>query len=203
MRRLPAVTGMNAIFADFLTSVATSVQRQELSERETDRLGAVALDLAAAALAEQVDAEDQLAPETRRQALLARIEAFIEVNLRDADLTPAEIAAHHHISLAYLHRRFQPRELTVTAWIRHQRLARCRVDLADPRLRTRPVHALAARWGFRHASDFSRAFRTAQGVSPSEYRDQALSEQGWPLGRRTVKEPATDCQRHPRPPVTS
>jgi AraC-like DNA-binding protein len=38
------------------------------------------------------------------------------------------------------------------------------------------VHTIAARWGIPRASDFTRAFRTAYGISPTEYRFQALSE---------------------------
>jgi AraC-like DNA-binding protein len=168
---------MNAILARYLTSIATAIGNAEVGEREAKRLGEVALDLAAATLAAQVDAEDQLGPETRRQALLARIEAFIEHNLGDPDLTPTVIAAHHHISLGYLHRLFQPRELTVAAWIRRQRLERARADLADLRLRARPLHAIAAQWGFRHAADFSRAFRAAHGLPPGDYRHQVLSRE--------------------------
>ncbi|WP_427925117.1 helix-turn-helix domain-containing protein [Streptomyces sp. cg40] len=173
--RLPGDVGMNAILARFLRSVAGAVVRGEVSEPEMRRLGEVALDLAAAALAAQVDAEDRLAPETRRRALVSRIETFIELNLGDPDLTPGVIAAHHHISLGYLHRLFQPRELTVTAWIRHLRLERCRADLADLRLRLRLVHAIGARWGFRNPADFSRAFRAAYGMPPGDYRRQALA----------------------------
>jgi AraC-like DNA-binding protein len=175
-RRLPADTGMNAILACYLTRVATAIDHGDLGALDMKRLGAVALDLAAATLATKIDAQDQLAPEARRQALLARIEAFVDHNLGDPDLSPAAIAAHHHISVAYLHRLFQPRELTVAAWIRHQRLERCRVDLADPQLRTRPVRAIAARWGFRHPADFSRAFRTAHGMPPGDYRHRALGQ---------------------------
>jgi hypothetical protein len=87
-QRMPAVAGMSAIFARYLTSLASAVERGEVSEPETQRLGEVAIDLAAATLAAQLDAEDRLTPETRTQALLSRIEAFIEHNLGDPDLTP-------------------------------------------------------------------------------------------------------------------
>jgi AraC-like DNA-binding protein len=174
-RRLPAGTGMSAILARYLVSVASALEQGEVSEPETGRLGEVALDLATAALAVQVGALDRLPPETRRQALVSRIEAFIEHNLGDPGLTPAAIAAHHHTSLGYLHRMFQPRELTVAAWIRHQRLERCRADLTDPRLRGMPAHAIGARWGFRSPADFSRAFRAAHGIPPGDYRRQALA----------------------------
>ena len=60
--------------------------------------------------------------------------------------------------------------MTVAGWIRSRRLERCRRDLADPSLAARPVAAIAARWGFSSAADFSRAFRTAHGVPPAEYR---------------------------------
>lgn len=131
--------------------------RGDVGEPETERLGEVALNLAAATLAAELGAADQLAPETSRQALLCRIEAFIEHNLGDPGLTPTAIAARHHISAGYLHRLFESRELTVAARIRHLRLERCLADLADPRLRLRPVRATGARWGFRSPADFSRA----------------------------------------------
>jgi AraC-like DNA-binding protein len=174
-RRLPTGTGMNAIFAGYLASTATALEQGEVSEPDTERLGEVALNLAAAALAAAVGAEDRLAPETSRQALLCRIEAFIERNLGDPGLTPTAVAARHHISPGYLHRLFEARELTVAAWIRHLRLERCLADLADPRLRPRPVGAIGARWGFRSPADFSRAFRAVHGLPPGDYRRQALT----------------------------
>jgi transcriptional regulator GlxA family with amidase domain len=58
----------------------------------------------------------------------------------------------------------------VAGWIRSRRLERCRRDLADPSLAAHPVAAIATRWGFASAADFSRAFRTAHGVPPAEYR---------------------------------
>jgi AraC-like DNA-binding protein len=38
------------------------------------------------------------------------------------------------------------------------------------------VHAVAARWGFPRAAEFTRAFRSAYGVPPGELREQALTE---------------------------
>lgn len=174
-QRLPGDSGMNTVLAGYLDGLAATVSRGDVGEPEMERLGELALHLTAATLAAQIDAEDRLSPEVRRRALLSRIEAHIELNLGDPALTPAEIAAHHHISAGYLHRIFRSHELTVTAWIRHRRLERCRADLADPRLRSRPVHAVAARWGLRDAAHFSRAFRAAYGAPPAEYRRAALT----------------------------
>jgi AraC-like DNA-binding protein len=172
--RIAATHGLPAILAQYLSSIVTARHDDPLRPADRHCLGAVALELASAVLAAQADVEDRLPPETRQQALRSRIEAFIRHNLRDPDLSPATIAAHHHISVGYLHRIFGSRDRTVAAEIRHQRLQRCQTDLADPRLARQPIQVIAARWGFRHAADFSRAFRTAHGLSPREYRQQAL-----------------------------
>ncbi|MFJ6863393.1 helix-turn-helix transcriptional regulator [Streptomyces termitum] len=94
------------------------------------------------------------------------------------------VAAAHHLSLSYLHRVFgrQSGGETVAAWIRSQRLERARQDLEDPALRTTPVHAVAARWGIPRASDFSRSFRAAYGVSPHEHRTRAMKGAGGGTG---------------------
>jgi AraC-like DNA-binding protein len=118
-----------------------------------------------------------LPPETRQEALARRVTAFIRQNLHDPELTPRVIAAAHHISVSYLHRVFQQhtRGETVAAWIRGRRLEGAHRDLADRSLRTTPVHVIAARWGYPRASDFTRAFRTAYGLPPTEYRQEALA----------------------------
>jgi AraC-like DNA-binding protein len=95
-------------------------------------------------------------------------------------LSPAAAAAAHHLSLRSLQQLFRDEGLTVAGWIRARRLERCRRDLADPALDARPVAAIAARWGFSSAADFSRAFRAAHGMPPAEYRRSA----------RGVKKPA-------------
>jgi AraC-like DNA-binding protein len=100
-----------------------------------------------------------------------RIRAFIEQRLADPELTPATIAAEHHISLRYLHKLFHGQGITVAGWIRDRRLERCRRDLADPTLTARPISAVAARWGFTNPAHFSQAFRAAYGLSPRQFRE--------------------------------
>ncbi|WP_206641596.1 helix-turn-helix domain-containing protein [Nonomuraea polychroma] len=107
-----------------------------------------------------------------RQALALRIRTYIQRHLHDSELTPRSVAAAHHISVSHLHRLFQEQGDTVSAWIRDQRLERTRRDLADAALIDVPIYKIAARWGFTRAADFSRAFRTAYGVSPREFRSQ-------------------------------
>jgi AraC-like DNA-binding protein len=98
------------------------------------------------------------------------MQAFIDDHLSDPNLTPNAVATAHHVSTRTLQRVFQGNGLTVSGWIREQRLARCRRDLADPRLGQRPVHAVAARWGYVDAAHFSRAFHAAYGIGPLAFR---------------------------------
>lgn len=163
--------GIGALLTQFLTSLTA-----EISTYRTDdgpRLGMVATDLISALFAHILD-EDDSSPEARRRTLIRRIRTFIQQNLDDPSLTPRAIAAAHHISPSYLHRLFQDEQLTVAAWIRHQRMERVRRDLTDRTMHPTPIHAIAARWGFPRPADFTRAFRTAYGLAPSDYRRQAL-----------------------------
>lgn len=168
---LPARTGSGALLASYLTGLRE--QAPHCDEAELLRLGSVGFDLATAFLATRIEATAGLPSDTRRQVLLARIHAFIDRNLADPRLTPAHIAAHHHISVRTLHQLFRTEANTVAATIRRRRLERCRADLADPRQRSRPIGALAARWGFLAAAEFSKAFRAAHGMTPTEFRHEA------------------------------
>jgi AraC-like DNA-binding protein len=172
MRRFSGCEGIGALLAQFLTQVT----RDSGSYRPDDgpRLGMIAVDLLSALFAHALDAGNSLAPETRRQELVLRIRAFVQKHLHDPHLTPRTIAAAHHISTSYLHRLFQNEEETVAGWIRRQRLERACHDLADPAQRTIPIHAIAARWGFSRAADFTRSFRNTYGMPPKDYRNQSL-----------------------------
>ncbi|MFI5983822.1 helix-turn-helix domain-containing protein [Streptomyces sp. NPDC051555] len=167
-RRIPGDRGLAAILASFMTSLED--HGAECAPEELRRLSTVAVDLVAACLAQQLDTEDRLPAEVRTRALVQRIHAFIEHNLGDPELDPAAIAAHHHVSVRTLHQLFHGQEESVHARIRRRRLERCRADLADPALRTRHVGAIAARWGFSGPVVFSRSFREAYGISPTEFR---------------------------------
>ncbi|MFF8271807.1 helix-turn-helix domain-containing protein [Streptomyces sp. NPDC016562] len=174
-RGLSVRTGPGVLLADFLLGLDR--QADVLRPADAPRLGEVTLGLVSACFAHFLDAEDTLPAETRHEVLIRQVRTFIQQHLADPELTPGTVAAAHHISLSHLHRVFGeqcPGE-TVAAWIRSQRLERIRADLADPSLRNRPLHVLAARWGIPRASQFTRAFRTAYGISPRDFRHQALS----------------------------
>ncbi|EPH41119.1 helix-turn-helix domain-containing protein [Streptomyces aurantiacus] len=168
--RLSSRSGVGALLAGFLGGLRENAERCDAEElRRLDGVGAA---LAATFLAGQLTGPPVVPAETRRQALLARIQAFIEHNLSDPELGPTTIAAHHHISVRLLHQLFQKHPETVSATIRRLRLERGRADLADRRLGHRSIGETAARWGFRHQADFARAFRLAYGMSPSAFRQE-------------------------------
>ena len=171
--RFRASAGLGDLTSQFLLQLARNVDHY--SPAEAARLSTAALEVLATRLAREQDVREWGTPEARRHALLTTVQSFIQKHLGDAGLTPGVIAAAHHISLRSLHQLFHDEGLTVAGWIRQRRLESCRRDLCDPALAGRPVAAIAARWGFSSAGDFSRAFRAVHGLPPAEYRSSARS----------------------------
>jgi AraC-like DNA-binding protein len=161
--------------ADLVSSMARQVARRigELPGAAGPRLGTALLDLLTVAFAARLGRPQAVPDDTSRRAMLVRVQAFIEHHLGDPDLSPGAVAAAHHISVRYLYLLFEQQGETVAGWIRQRRLDRCQRDLLDPALSGRPVSAIAARWGLTSAGHFSRAFRAAYGLSPTEYRTLA------------------------------
>lgn len=137
---------------------------------EADRSAAAVIELIAVTLASRLG-------DTRRvddDVLRTRVLGFIEARLSDRDLTPATVAAAHHVSVRRLHKLFQDQPLTVAALIRRRRLERCRADLARSGT---TVAAVAASWGFADPAHFSRLFKATYGHSPGA----RVSKDGAPI----------------------
>jgi AraC-like DNA-binding protein len=112
-----------------------------------------------------------LAPKSLpERSRLLQIYAFMRQRLNDPGLTPHVVAAAHAISLRQLNRILEDDGQSPSDWIRRERLDRCRRDLVDPILASRPVAAIGARWGFADPVSFNRAFRRQFGMPPGEYR---------------------------------
>lgn len=171
-RPMSGRSGVGALLARFLTQVVADTG----SYRPADapRLGMVLTDLVTTLFAHTLDADDSLPPETRSRTMTLRVKSFIRRRLHDPELTPGNVAAAHYISRSYLHRLFRAEGTTVAGYIRRQRLEGAYRDLADPALRATPIHVIAARWGFPRAAEFTRAFRTAYDITPSEHRRHAV-----------------------------
>ncbi|GAA3161577.1 helix-turn-helix domain-containing protein [Streptomyces virens] len=167
---VPVDHGMGGALYRWLADVAR--RAEEFTEADAPALASVTTDLIASVLGGCADSEDALPPESRRRALHTRVRDFIDQNLGDPSLSPATVAAAHGISVRHLHQLFAAEGEAPAAWIRHRRLERCRRDLADPRLRGRAVHWIAARWGFTDPATFSRVFRRVYGMTPTDHRHQ-------------------------------
>jgi AraC family transcriptional regulator, positive regulator of tynA and feaB len=107
-----------------------------------------------------------------REAMRAEIRRYVKTHLQDPDLGPASIARASAISVRALHALFEDVDASVAGLVRTERLARCLEDLQRPNGGS--VTDIAFRWGFCDAAHFSRVFKRAFGVTPSEVRHQAL-----------------------------
>ncbi|MER7341837.1 helix-turn-helix domain-containing protein [Streptomyces sp. NPDC000075] len=170
-RNLAASSG--AVLADFMKSLLT--RGPGIRPEELRAMGSVTLDLATAFLAHRLGDPGEAPAEARAQETLQRIYRFVDNSLGDPALTPQMIADRHNISLRSLHALFEDEPLTVAAHIRRSRLERARTDLARHDLSRQPVQTIAARWGFLTATGFSRAFREAYGITPTEHREISLA----------------------------
>ena len=101
---------------------------------------------------------------------LNNVQGHILDHLRDEDLSPTRIAQANRISVRYLHILFEPTGRSVSAWIQEKRLQRCREAIEDPALEGCKLADIAWQWGFKDASQFSRAFKARFGRSPRDYR---------------------------------
>jgi AraC-like DNA-binding protein len=162
--------------ARLLTGFLTEVARAPgvWTPNDALRLGATAVDLFALLVAALGRTDPAGEAESRQRILPLRVRAFIEDRLGDPRLTPAGVAAAHHLSLRQLQRVFAAEEEGVAGYIRRRRLENCRDDLAAPALADSPIQELAARWCFGSGAQFARAFRAAYRISPREFRKAAL-----------------------------
>jgi AraC-like DNA-binding protein len=99
-----------------------------------------------------------------RAALTVSAHQYIEANCADPDLTPAAVAAHHHISIRQLQVLLADAGESPAELIRRSRLSVAR-GLLDRGL---PVAEAAARAGFEDPGTFTRAFKRTYSMLPSE-----------------------------------
>ncbi|MCO1657609.1 helix-turn-helix domain-containing protein [Pseudonocardia humida] len=129
-------------------------------------LGAAVVDLTRAVVASAAGGRRER--DVLHETLRARVVAHIRAHLDERDLTPARIAAAHHISLRTLYNVWGDRGETLAEWIVRERLERVHRDLARMPAHS-TIFAVARRWGFVDQGHFTRRFRAAYGVAPREW----------------------------------
>ena len=153
-----------------------------LSRREERGIREALMDLAVAALCAERQPPVELRvfrpAAARHWALLCQ---SIEALLSDPALSPVKLAEAHNISTRHLHRLFKQAGTSFREYVRAQRLARCRNDLADQRLAALPVTEIAFRWGFNNSSHFSRCFKKTFGCTARDFRAACGAGPGIPF----------------------
>lgn len=103
---------------------------------------------------------------------LERIRRHIAANLHAPELDAEALCGAFRMSRSQLYRLFEPLG-GVAAYIQEQRLIRARAELSDPAHAHRRIFEIAFDVGFFSEAHFSRVFRRAFGLSPSETRARA------------------------------
>jgi AraC-like DNA-binding protein len=116
-------------------------------------------------------AEGFVPPETKsRLAALERIKRFVELHLSNPSLGSQFVAEGTGLSPRYINRLFEREGTSLMRYVLEARLARCRLELEDPRFGALGITEVAMRWGFNNLSHFSRTFHERYGMSPSAWR---------------------------------
>lgn len=107
------------------------------------------------------------------RAHLRRLRQAIESQMPDPRLSLRRLADSQGVTPRYVQKLFGANGETFSGYLRMRRLERCRQDLTSPQHATRSIPEIYNRWGFKGATQFSRAFRKRFGASPRQVRRQA------------------------------
>lgn len=165
--RFDSTTGPGLVLRECLLAMEAAIEQGTLTGCEQS-MGEAALDLVRALYVRSTYRLDRPSAGLRRQVL-----DYVDEHLGEPGLNAASVARAMFVSRSHLCRAFQAEGTTITRWIRHRRLERCRRDLLDPSLAHESIFAIAGRWGFVSQAHFSRIFRSAYGCSPRQMRQQA------------------------------
>ncbi len=103
---------------------------------------------------------------------LEEIEQFVTRNLTSRDLSANAIAQACNISPRYLCYILKAAGYTFSQLVWDKRLEKAKEWLLSPKMQSYLVHEIASMAGYKSAAHFSRAFRSACGCTPSEYRQR-------------------------------
>lgn len=169
---LDCTTGVGAMVSEYLCGLSDNLSH--FAGPSGERLARTGLNLLSTLL---VSKEEELLSESQphRASLLMEMCFFINKHLTNPDLDPELVAAAHFVSTRQMYNIFKDTGVSVAQWIKQRRLAECKRELADPLLAQSSVATIARRWSFDEAPYFSRIFRETYGMTPSQWRQAALS----------------------------
>jgi AraC-like DNA-binding protein len=165
-RDLSNVAPLGRMFSRYLSLL--HIEAGTLTSETRPLLADSVLNLLAATVSEALrEVDASRAPEPEQ---LARIRAFIAEHLRDPDLRVGTVARAFRISTRYVHKLFEAQGVTLSEYVRRQRLEHCCRDLLSERNRGLSITQIALHWGFNSPAHFSGLFREYYGMPASEYR---------------------------------
>ena len=141
----------------------------DLDASSRDGVEAATLQLARALVA-SASGSTPHAQDALAETLVARVRAYVMDHLYDRNLTPASIAAAHHVSIRQLYKACAAEQLRLEPWIVARRLDAAHDELGRLDNRRLTIAAVAAKWGFANSSHFSHRFREAYGMTPREWQ---------------------------------
>lgn len=156
--------------ATFLRSLYRELfdHAEDMTEAVADRLVEAIPHMLAAATVSVGDIAPP--PSQLRQHHKEQVRRYVREHLADSGLCAEMIGKGVGLSTSYLFELFADEDMTLMRWVRAERLARCRRELADASLRYRSIAHIAQAWGFGDMTHFGRSFREAYGVSPRAWR---------------------------------
>ncbi len=159
-------TGAGAVASSFAQTLL--MHGHDLPDAFRGRLGLQALDCVAAALA--LMAGSMATKSAVHTFDRQRVLTFIDANLTNPNLSVGFIGRAFGISTRTLQKLFADDEVHLGEHIQRTRLSHARMALRDPLRSHQTIARIADEFGFSDAAHFSRAFRSAFGCTPREYR---------------------------------
>jgi AraC-like DNA-binding protein len=164
---LKRTSPLNAMLVEHLRTLFEAAPLLDATDGRAAANGTAAL--IAAFAGSSAHGRDTIA-QSKSMTSLNAVRHFIEANLDRLDLGPVFICRQFGISRAKLYRVFEPMD-GVSHYILQRRLTLAHQLIANPSNAHHRIGAIAARCGFANVSVFSRAFRDAYDMSPTELRE--------------------------------
>ncbi|MBK5125736.1 helix-turn-helix domain-containing protein [Burkholderia sp. R-69980] len=161
-RRIHATTPLTRLLIDHL--VALNRQIVGLAKEEARHAFLTAVELLVAAFSREAGLSGN-GRAAVRAAVYGQVRRHVETHLHDPDLSADSVLASLHLSRASVYRIFE-HEGGLASYIRSRRLRMAADELV--RFPHMEVQDIASGLGFNDASTFTRAFRRAFDIAPSE-----------------------------------
>ncbi len=144
----------------------------QLTSEAAERMSSTGIDLIAASIAERMALE--IPGSLKKSLTIQKAKSYIDNNIGSTDLSPLQVSSAVGVSLRHLQILFREIGQNISTYIWHRRLEKAARRLSDPISSHIMLNEIAFRCGFSDQAHFSRRFRNQFGMTPSEYRYEAL-----------------------------